>query len=281
MQSTNDGKAGASKSASRLSKRVERAKRVKAESEHGDSPGSSNSAKPNFTARFSEMVLINFEVDARLLKKITPKGLEPDLYQGSGHVSLVAKKIRNLKCYGFPLSRDFASVGLQLYVREPHQGGYRFGTFFLKHYVQRSIAAWMMSRLTNSEVLQMPMKVQNSKLPVNRPPDIEYQWKIRDRWNDIRIRGRSRVKEIRKDSKIEFILRHSDRYVVNEKGVWRSELQTPGWVIWDVAQAKFDCDVEYLFGEQFVKPMSRRPASVFLSRGNEVSLFKPELVEPA
>jgi len=278
MQSTNDVNADANKSASRLSKRY---KRVEPQSGQTAPAESATSAKPNFTARFSEMVLINFEVDARLLKKIVPKGLEPDLYHGAGHISLVAKKIRNLKCRGFPLSRDFASVGLQLYVREPYRDGYRFGTFFLKHYVQRSVAAWMMGRLTNSEVLQMPMKVKNSKLPVNRPPDIEYQWKIRDRWNDIRIRGRSRVKDIRKDSKIEFILRHSDRYVVNEKGVWRSKLQTPGWVIWDVAQAKFDCDVEYLFGEEFVKPMSRRPASVFLSRGNEVSLSKPELVEPA
>ena len=272
MQSTNDATAS---SASRLSKR--------AGTQSGQMAGADTvpSAKPSFTARFSEMVLINFEVDAKLLKEITPKGLEPDLYQGAGHISLVDKKIRNLKCRGFPLSRYFASVVLQLYVREPHRDGYRYGTFFLKHYVQRSMAAWLMGRLTNSEVLQMPMKVQNSKLPLNRPPDIEYQWKVRDHWNDIRIRGRSRVKDIRKNSKVEFILRHSDRYIVNDKGVWRSEIRTPGWVIWDVAQAKFDCDVEHLFGEQFVKPMSRRPASVFLSRGNEVSLFKPELVEPA
>jgi len=282
MQSTNDGNAGTTRSGSdsRLSKRY---KRVEPNSSQSPPADSTNSAKPSFTARFSEMVLINFEVDARLLKKLVPKGLEPDLYQGSGHISLVAKKIRNLKARGFPLplSRDFASVDLQLYVREPHDTGYRYGTFFLKHYVQRSLAAWIMSRVTQSEVLKMPMKVKNSKLPLNRPPDIEYQWKVGDRWNDIRIRGRSRVKEIRKGSKIEFILRHADRYVVNDQGVWRSELQTPEWVIWDVAQAKFDCDVEKLFGVDFVKAMSRRPASVFLSRGNEVSLSKPELVEPA
>jgi hypothetical protein len=238
-------------------------------------------SRPNFTARFSEMVLVNFEADARLLKKITPKGLEPDLYQGAAHISLVAKKIRNLKCHGFPVSRDFASVGLQLYVREPHGDGFRYGTFFLKHYVQRSMAAWIMSRLTQSEVSQMPMKVERSNLPLNRPPEIEYQFKVRERWNDVHVRGRSRVKDIREGSKIEYILRHADRYVVNEKGVWRSELTTPGWVIWDVAQAKFDCDVERLFGQEFVKAMSRRPASVFLSRGNEVALSKPELVEPA
>ena len=140
----------------------------------------------------------------------------------------------------------------------------------------------MLSRLTQSEVTQMPMKLQTVKQPANRPPDIEYHWKVADdRWNEIRIRGRSRVKDLRANSKTDFIFRHTDRYTVSEKGIWRSELRTPGWVIWDVAQAKFDCDVKQLFGEQFVKAMSRRPTSVFLSRGNEVSLSRPELVEPA
>ncbi len=275
MQSTNHGqKVTAGAAQSRLSDRAEFPTL-------DDNAATAKVAKPNFTARFSEMVLINFEADAKLLKKITPKGLEPDLYQGKGHVSLVAKTVRQLRYKGLPLSRDFASVGLQLYVREPHNGDYRYGTFFLKHFVQRSMAAWFMSKLTQSEVLQIPMKMKKSKVPVNRPPDIEYLWKIRERWNDIRIRGRSRVKEIRPDSKIGYILRHADRYVVNEKGIWRSELSTPEWIIWDVAQAKFDCDVEHLFGSQFVKAMAKRPVSVFLSRGNAVSLSKPELVEPA
>ena len=274
MQSTNQGHASA-KNASRLSKR---AKQVAPTSNESDP---AKQLRPNFTARFSEMVLINFEVDARLMSKLVPKGLEPDLNQGAGQISLVAKTVRNLKCHGFPLSRSFGSVSLQLYVREMHQGAYRYGTFFLKHYVQRSIAAMTMSRLTQSRVSQMPMKVQTAMQPARRPPDISYELKVGDRWNNIRIRGRSRVKDIRNNSKIAFMLRHSDRYVVNDKGVWRSDLQTPGWVIWDVAQAKFDCDVEQLFGSEFVKPMSRRPASVFLSRGNQVSLSKPELVEPA
>jgi hypothetical protein len=240
-----------------------------------------SSLRTSFTANFSEMVLINFEADERLLKKITPRGLEPDLYQGKGHISLVAKTIRGLKYRGMLLSRDFASVGLQLYVREPVQGGYRHGTFFLKHYVQRSMAAWFMSKLTHSEVTHMPITHKKSKTPVNRPPDIEYLWKVREKWNDIRIRGRSRVKEIRQDSKIAYILKHADRYVVNDQGIWRSEMSTPGWIIWDVAQAKFDCDVERLFGSEYVKAMAKRPTSVFLSRGNKVALSKPELVVPA
>lgn len=242
---------------------------------------SSPPMKPRLTARFAEMVLINFEADARLLKKITPKGLEPDLYQGSAHISLVAKTVRGLRTRGLLLSRPFASIGLQLYVKEPFEGDYRYGTVFLKHYVQRSIAAWMMSRLTQSEVSKLPMKLQSNKQPHNRPPDIEYRWKVGEKWNDIRIRGRSRVKDIRPGGKVAYILRHADRYVVNDSGVWRSELSTPEWVIWDVAQAKFDCDIKQLFGAEFSKCMSRRPASVFLSRGNEVSISKPELVVPA
>ena len=274
MQSTNHDHARAVKNRARLSKR---AKRVP----QNERSKTQRPVKPHFTARFSEMVLINFEADSKLLKKITPKGLEPDLYQGKGHISLVAKTVRKVRFKGLPVTRDFASVGLQLYVREPHADGNRFGTFFLKQYVQRSMAAWLMNKLTRCEISQMPMKMKKNKVPVNRPPDLQYLWKVRERWNDIRIRGRSRVKEVRPDTKLEYVLRHADRYMVNDKGIWRSRLSTPEWVIWDVAQAKFDCDVERLFGSQFVKAMAKRPASVFLSRGNEVAISKPELVQPA
>ncbi len=272
MSSIKAAKTGAigSGSKKRLSKQY---KRVATEAKAAD-------LKPSYTARFSEMVLINFEADERLLKKITPKGLEPDLYQGSAHISLVAKTVRGLRTRGLPVSRPFGSIGLQLYVKELHEGEYRYGTVFLKHYVQRSIAAWMMSRLTHTEVTKLPMEHQSDKQPSNRPPEIEYRWKVGEKWNNIHIRGRSRVKDIRPGGKIDYILRHADRYVVNKDGVWRSQLNTPGWVIWDVAQAKFDCDVKKLFGQEFSKAMSRRPASVFLSRGNEVAITKPELVVP-
>lgn len=247
-----------------------------------------SSVSTAFTARFSEMVLINFEVDGMLLKRITPKGLEPDLYNGHGHISMVAKTIRGLKYRGIPLSRDFASLSLQLYVKEPSSGestdgdeasgNARCGTVFLKHYAQRSMAAWFLTKLTNCDVVPMPMKHSKSKADRKVPPDIEYQWKVKDKWNDLRIRGRSRVTDFRPDSKIAYILRHSDRYSVDASGVWRCELTTPEWIVWDVAQAKFDCDVARVFGSDFVKAMSRRPASVFLSRGNEVAVSKPVLV---
>ncbi len=275
MQTSNQGAAGTV--GARKARLSDRVKQIKQSGE----VARTKPLKTHYTARFSEMVLINFEADAKLLKKITPRGLEPDLYQGKAHISLVAKTVRRLKCKGIPLSRSFGSVGLQLYVREPFGDGYRYGTFFLKHFVQRSMAAMFMKKLTQSDVSQMPMKTSKAKVPVNRPPDIEYKWKVRDRWNHIRIRGRSRVKVIRPDTKVGYVFRHADRYVVNEKGVWRSELSTPEWIIWDVAQAKFDCDVASLFGSEYVKAMAKRPSSVFLSRGNEVAISKSELVEPA
>lgn len=225
------------------------------------------------------MILINFEADERLLAKITPAGLEPDLYQGKGHISLVVKTIRRLKWKRMQLLRDFGSLSLQLYVRQNTTGGPKFGTYHLRNYARGAICSWMMSSLTHNKV--DPLKIQHPKRKTtakDTPPDLEYRWPVGEKTNHIRIRGRSRIKEYSPESKIGYILRHSDRYIADQGKLWRFGLTTPEWVIWDVAQAKFDCDIAALFGEEFVKPMSRAPASVFLSRGNVVTLSNPVAV---
>ena len=49
----------------------------------------------------------------------------------------------------------------------------------------------------------------------------------------------------------------------------------PQWVVWNAAQANFTCDVRRLFGPEFEKPLSRRPASVFVTSGSEVVIYRP------
>lgn len=238
-----------------------------------------SSVRASFKARFSEMVLINFEVAPRVLKKILPHGLEADLYHGAAHLCLVVKKVQRLRKFGVPVSPPFGSLSLQLYVKEATPAGDRFGTLRLKHYVQGALPAWVLGKLTQGEISVLPMKLSAKKQPRDRPPVLEYKWKIGDAWNHIRVRGRSRVKNLQSE-KMAYVLRHVDRYVHSGRQVYRSEIETPQWVIWDVAQAKFDCDVKQLFGQEFVKPMSGRPASVFVSRGKEVSISKPIPVIP-
>ncbi len=227
------------------------------------------------------MIMINFAVDSRLLKKITPVGLQPDPYQGKCHISLVAKTVRQLRWKKTIPLRDFGSLSLQLYVRENTNDGPRFGTWFLKHYARGKLRPWLMSRLTNSNVDSLKITHPKRKRGASptTPPDLQYSWPIGQKTNHIRIRGRSRIKEHSPESKIGYILRHSDRYTVNNGQLWRFEMTTPQWDIWDVAQAKFDCDIAALFGKDFVKPMSAAPASVFLSRGNVVTLSTPIPVE--
>lgn len=281
MQPSKTQQVGSSATASGTSARLsDRYKRLEVPQSASTESLPQSSARTAFNARFSEMVLIDFEVAPRVLRKFLPRGLEADLYHGAAHLCLVAKKVQRLRKLGLPISPAFGSVSLQLYVKEPTPSGDRFGTLHLKHYVQHSLPAWILGKLTHDEVSVLPMKLTAKKQPREQPPVLEYKWKIGDAWNHIRIRGRSRVKNLQSE-KIAYVFRHVDRYVHNGGQLYRSELETPQWVIWDVAQAKFDCDVKRLFGPEFVESMSGRPASVFLSRGNEVSISKPMLVNPA
>jgi uncharacterized protein YqjF (DUF2071 family) len=229
-----------------------------------------------FSATFAEMALINFQIDPKLVRKKLPPGLECDSYNGDSHVSLVAKAISDLRWKGIPVCRKFCSLSLQLYVKQETSTGPKYGTFFLKNYVSRSGAAWLMGKLLGSEVdrLRIVQKASGFRLRTETP-DVEYAWKVEDRENKIRIRARSRIKQIPSGSKASYVLRHSDRYTLQNGKTYLHGLSSADWQMWDVAQANFTCDVKHLFGEEFVKPLAKRPASVLLSKGSDVRIQKP------
>jgi hypothetical protein len=50
------------------------------------------------------------------------------------------------------------------------------------------------------------------------------------------------------------------------------EVQSGNWKVWDAGQASFTCDAHSLFGSQFAKYITRRPASVFLAERSPVAI---------
>lgn len=235
--------------------------------------------KPLMKVAMREVVAVNFLVPPDILKEHIPKGLELDYFGDETYVSLVCMVVGKLGLMGIPLAPSCSYLNLRFYVRRPGDPLKRRGTCSIRNYVSSSTGAWLLGSRLESDFQKMKIKNKNSGfLGKSTVPEAEYQWKVDDHWNKLRTRGRSPIKNTGPKTKVGFTLDHANVYQSIDGKTHEFQVQRPAWNAWNVAQANFTCDVQRLFGKPFVKPLARRPASVFISSGSDVTFFKPEQI---
>lgn len=245
-------------------------------------PATSSQAAPKLLTKTSqrELVAANFQIPSALLSKLVPKGLELDYYNEETYVSLVCMVMSKVGVMGIPLTRRFAQLSLRFYVRHPSDPENRKGTCCIKNYVSSPTAAMILSSRFECEYDKLKMKWKNTGFKDDGDiPEVEYQWKVDDHWNKLRIRARSEIKNTGPNTKVGFILDHPTHYQAKDNQTFEYKVERPDWTVWDAAHANFTCDVERLFGKCFVSALARRPASVFVTRGSDVAFFRPTLVQ--
>ncbi|MGY8747559.1 MAG: DUF2071 domain-containing protein [Pirellulales bacterium] len=227
-------------------------------------------------AAYNELVAVNFQINPALLDPYLPRGLELDFYGGETYVSLTCMVMRKIGILGLPISRGFVELSLRFFVRHPDDPLNRKGTCFIKNYVSSPTATWFLNSRFDRDYIKMKMKHKNSGFGSRVTiPEVQYQWKVDDHWNNLRVKARSQIKNTGPDTKVGFILDHASQYLASGKKTLEYKVTRPTWQIWDAAQANFTCDVERLFGKPFVKPLARRPASVFVTEGSDINIYRP------
>ena len=53
--------------------------------------------RPFLTARWINLVLLNFRLPADVVERVTPVGLEPDLHEGQAYISVVGFGFHNVR----------------------------------------------------------------------------------------------------------------------------------------------------------------------------------------
>ena len=235
-------------------------------------------------AEWSEIVAINFQIDPAILEPRVPKGLELDFYKDETYVSLVAMFLKNVKMRGFPMpiSRGFEELNLRFYVKRKHGPRYVRGSCFIKDYVPNAFGSWILTNLFKTSFARLKIKRSCSGFDNNLDetvvPQAHYMWKVGEAENKIKIKARARMKKSGPDTKVGFILDHNHLFSVRQSKIYEYRVQRSPWSVWDAAQASFECDTARLFGEEFVKTLSRRPSSVFIADGSPVTIFRPEVI---
>ncbi len=141
------------------------------------------------TARWCDLALLTWELDAGALRPRVPPGTELDLFEGRALVTLVGFRFLDTRVLGvaIPFHRDFTEVNLRFYVRRRAAEGWRHGVVFVRELVPRRAVAWVARAWYGEPYRALPMRHRIHQPPQpSQPSAVAYQWLHRGRWQGLR-----------------------------------------------------------------------------------------------
>ncbi len=223
------------------------------------------------TAEWRHLAMLNYEIDPGVLQPLVSRGTELDQWQGRSYVSVVGFLFLKTRVLGVPIPfhRNFEEINLRFYVRRRGPEGWRRGVVFIKEIVpRRAIAA--VARVVYNEnyvVRAMRHRVENDL--------VEYEWREDAEWNRIRVRTIGEAQTPASGSEEEFITEHYWGYAAQRNGgSVEYRVEHPPWRVWQTSEIEYRCDVERVYGRQFVDCLRAKPASAFVADGSAIVVRK-------
>ena len=150
-----------------------------------------------------------------------------------------------------PLHRDFEEVNLRIYVRRRAEDGWRRGVVFIWEIVPRAAIALTARKLYNEPYIALPM-AHRIEVESGSVKSVEYSWRFGDRPNSLKLATNGEAQLLTEGSEAEFITEHYWGYNAQQNGsTFEYQVEHPRWRVYDVTDAKLDCDVAGLYGEKF------------------------------
>ena len=124
--------------------------------------------RPFLTARWTELLLLNFPVPMEAIAELAPPGTEPDLCSRARHTS--ASSASNFAtpvsaAAPGPATRTFPEINLRYYVRRIVDGEVRRGVVFVREIVPRHAIALMANRLFHENYICRPIRSEIKRRP--------------------------------------------------------------------------------------------------------------------
>lgn len=240
-----------------------------------------NAERPFLTAEWRYLAMMNYVVDPRVLRPLTPSGTELDDFNGRTFISVVGFLFLNTRVCGvaIPFHRNFEEVNLRFYVRRRGPEGWRRGVAFIKEIVPRRAIAWMARAVYGEKYIALPMR--HALAPAAAAPDqVLYAWKWGGRESSIRMTASGQPRAAEAGSEAEFITEHYWGYARRRGGrTTEYRVDHPRWRIREAASAALDCDAAALYGPAFAEALHARPASAFLADGSPVTVMRGVLLQ--
>lgn len=227
------------------------------------------------TAQWRHLAMLNYDVDPALLQRFVPAGTELDLCNGHAFLSLVGFRFLNTKVLGLPVPfhSNFEEVNLRLYVQRRDGLMVKRGVVFVREIVPRWAIATLARTLYNENYVSLRMSHQISTADAGQA--VSYAWKSSNRWNRISLTVKDDPKLPKPGSEEQFTTEHYWGYARQQDGgCMEYQVVHPPWRVWNTADARFEGDMEQLYGKDLAAVLKQEPASAFLAEGSEVSVYK-------
>ena len=234
------------------------------------------------TADWHRLLMLNYPIDPRELRKYTPRGTELDTWQSTSYISLVAFRFLNTKVRGVavPFHRDFEEVNLRFYVRSRGPEGWRRGVVFVREVVPRKAIASVAKWLFNENYIACPTRSSVVDPTDNGVGRVEYNSKYDGDWLSISASLSGRPSTPRANSNEEFITEHYWGYSgQRDGGTVEYQVEHPRWRVWTAFESSVDGDLSSFYGPEFATALAARPSSVFVADGSSVIVRKGQRID--
>jgi uncharacterized protein YqjF (DUF2071 family) len=105
--------------------------------------------KTFLTAKWQNLIMVNYEIDPSYLLPYLPNGVELDYFQGKSYISLVGFLFKDSKIFNIPIPflGTFEEVNLRFYVIRKVGNSIRRGVVFINETVPNKTVAYVANKL--------------------------------------------------------------------------------------------------------------------------------------
>jgi hypothetical protein len=236
-----------------------------------------SAASPFLTAKWRYLAMLNYEIDPMVLQSLVPAGTELDSWKSKTFVSMVGFLFLETKIHGVvvPFHSSFEEVNLRFYIRRRSKEGWRRGVVFIKELVPRRTIAWIARTLYNENYVAVPMWHELQHGLEGAIQRVSYRWGFKGHESKLEVCLKGDAEVVEEGSSEEFITEHYWGYArQRDGGTVEYQVEHPRWRVWSTQSSLFECDVEGLYGKDFVGVLQRPPASAFLADGSAVTVYQ-------
>lgn len=249
------------------------------------------SGRALLSAEWRHLVMLNYEIDPRVLAPLVPAGTQLDFYHGRAFASIVGFLFRRSRFFGvpIPLHGDFEEVNLRFYVQREVGDECRRGVVFVRELAPRRAVAIVANALYGEKYLTVPMSrrivfndagnsasiKQTCDEGEARPPrELEYAWKFAGRTHRVALQTTGEIHAPAAGSHEEFIAEHYWGYTALSRcRANEYRVAHPPWRVSPAASVELDCDVAAIYGPQFALYLRGEPTSAFWADGSAVRVY--------